>query len=213
MRARPVMFSVSTGLRLWGIAEEPFWPGEKYSSASRNSVRCRWRISTASRSAEEAITPRVAKYHRMAVARNNLGRDRFRRQTHRLRNMLFHRWVDTGERADRAGNCAGRNLGPRGDEPFAVCAQIPRNSRQASLQRSSVRREWRGCARSSESSCALRRGFLSPPANRPWFPAGYPSPGSAGPQGRYRAHRMRSYPDGRTALRRRHVRRDSSETR
>ena len=33
-RARPVRFSVSTGLRLCGIAEEPFWPGEKNSSAS-----------------------------------------------------------------------------------------------------------------------------------------------------------------------------------
>ena len=28
-RARPVRFSVSTGLRLWGMADEPFWPSEK----------------------------------------------------------------------------------------------------------------------------------------------------------------------------------------
>ena len=61
IRARPVRFSVSTGLRLCGIAELPFWPGEKYSSASSTSVRCRWRISVASRSIEEAITPSVAK--------------------------------------------------------------------------------------------------------------------------------------------------------
>ena len=33
-RARPVRFSDRTGLRLCGIADEPFWPGEKYSSAS-----------------------------------------------------------------------------------------------------------------------------------------------------------------------------------
>src|SRR3546814_7387776 len=39
MRARPVRFSVSTGLRLCGIADEPFCPGEKYSSASSTSVR------------------------------------------------------------------------------------------------------------------------------------------------------------------------------
>ena len=50
MRARPVRFSVSTGLRLCGIADEPFCPGEKYSSASSTSVRWRWRISIASRS-------------------------------------------------------------------------------------------------------------------------------------------------------------------
>ena len=61
MRARPVRFSVSTGLRLWGIAEEPFWPGEKYSSTSSTSVRWRWRISVAMRSIELAMTPSVAK--------------------------------------------------------------------------------------------------------------------------------------------------------
>ena len=54
-------FSDSTGLRLCGIADEPFWPSEKNSSASSTSVRCRWRISIASRSIEEATTPSVAK--------------------------------------------------------------------------------------------------------------------------------------------------------
>ena len=29
MRASPVRFSVNTGLRLCGLAEEPFWPGAK----------------------------------------------------------------------------------------------------------------------------------------------------------------------------------------
>ena len=62
MRDRPVRFSDSTGLRLCGIADEPFWPSEKNSSASSTSVRCRWRISIDSRSTEEAITPSVAKY-------------------------------------------------------------------------------------------------------------------------------------------------------
>ena len=60
-RARPVRFSVRMGLRLWGIADEPFCPAEKYSSASRTSVRCRCRISTARRSTDEAITPSAAK--------------------------------------------------------------------------------------------------------------------------------------------------------
>ena len=61
MRARPVRFSLSTGLRLCGIADEPFCPSEKYSSASSTSVRWRWRISIASRSIEEATTPSAAK--------------------------------------------------------------------------------------------------------------------------------------------------------
>ena len=61
MRARPHRFSLSTGLRLCGIAEEPFWPGWKNSSASRTSLRCRWRTSVARRSMALAMTPRVQK--------------------------------------------------------------------------------------------------------------------------------------------------------
>ncbi|CAM5456010.1 hypothetical protein SCANM63S_04584 [Streptomyces canarius] len=61
MRDRPVRFSVSTGLRLCGMADEPFWPSEKNSCTWSSSVRCMWRISMASRSTEAAITPRVAK--------------------------------------------------------------------------------------------------------------------------------------------------------
>ena len=44
-----------------GIAELPFWPAEKNSSASRTSVRCRWRISVARFSTEAAITASVEK--------------------------------------------------------------------------------------------------------------------------------------------------------
>ena len=46
-RAMPLMRSQLMGLRLCGIADEPFCPGEKYSSASRISVRWRLRTSVA----------------------------------------------------------------------------------------------------------------------------------------------------------------------
>ena len=49
-RARPQMRSQTTGLRLCGIALEPFWPARNGSSTSRTSVRCRCRISVAKRS-------------------------------------------------------------------------------------------------------------------------------------------------------------------
>ena len=55
-RAMPEMRSAVIGLRLWGIAELPFWPGVKASSASRSSVRWRWRSSVARRSSELAAT-------------------------------------------------------------------------------------------------------------------------------------------------------------
>ena len=42
--------SVRIGLRLCGIAEEPFWPAANGSSTSRTSVFCRLRTSVAKRS-------------------------------------------------------------------------------------------------------------------------------------------------------------------
>ena len=56
-RARPLMRSHVIGLRLCGIAEEPFWPRANGSAASRTSLRCRWRTSVAKRSSE---LPRIA---------------------------------------------------------------------------------------------------------------------------------------------------------
>ena len=49
-RARPAICSLLIGLRLCGIAEDPFWPARNGSCTSRTSVRCRWRTSVAMRS-------------------------------------------------------------------------------------------------------------------------------------------------------------------
>ena len=48
-RARPQIRSATIGLRLCGIADEPFWPRPNGSSTSRTSVRARWRISSRER--------------------------------------------------------------------------------------------------------------------------------------------------------------------
>ena len=125
------MFSVSTGLRLCGIADEPFWPSEKNSSASSTSVRCRWRISIASRSIEEATTPSVAKIHGMAVARDDLGRDRLDGEPHLLGDMRLDARIDLREGADRAGNRAGRDLLPRRDQPLARAREFGIGDRRA----------------------------------------------------------------------------------
>src|SRR6187551_2629830 len=58
-RARPQMRSATIGFRLWGIAEDPFWPRPKGSSTSRTSVRARWRISVAKRSSDEPRSARA----------------------------------------------------------------------------------------------------------------------------------------------------------
>ena len=50
------MRSLRMGLRLCGMAEDPFWPLPNASSASRTSVRCRCRISVANFSMLEPVT-------------------------------------------------------------------------------------------------------------------------------------------------------------
>ena len=58
-RERPQTFSTVMGLRLWGMAELPFWPLRKGSSASRVSVFWRLRISVAMRSHVAAVVART----------------------------------------------------------------------------------------------------------------------------------------------------------
>ena len=55
-RASPQICSQVTGFRLCGIADEPFCPAPNGSSASRTSVRCRWRTSSAIFSHNAAIS-------------------------------------------------------------------------------------------------------------------------------------------------------------
>ena len=57
--ARPQMRSASSGLRLWGMDEEPVWPAPKGSSSSCNSVRCNALISVANFSREAATSASV----------------------------------------------------------------------------------------------------------------------------------------------------------
>ena len=59
------------------------------------------------------------KIHRVAVARDHLGRDRLRHQPHRLGDMRFHARIDLREGADRARDRAGRDFLAGGDQPLA----------------------------------------------------------------------------------------------
>ncbi len=58
-RASPQICSEVTGLRLWGMADDPFCPEANGSSASRTSVRWRWRTSSAIFSIDAAMIARV----------------------------------------------------------------------------------------------------------------------------------------------------------
>ena len=64
------------GLRLCGMALEPFWPLPKDSSASSTSVRCRWRNSTAELLDAGADEGQARQELGVPVALHDLGRDR-----------------------------------------------------------------------------------------------------------------------------------------
>jgi len=80
-RASPLICSDVTGLRLCGMAEDPFCFSLKNSSASRTSVRCKCRISVAILSSVEAITANCGEIVSVAIALNHLRRHRCCLQT------------------------------------------------------------------------------------------------------------------------------------
>ncbi len=105
-RASPLICSQVTGLRLCGMAEEPFCFSLKNSSASRTSVRCRWRISVAILSSVRRDDREGREVVRVAVALDDLRRDGRRFQSQALADFLFEFRLEVGEGADGAGKLA-----------------------------------------------------------------------------------------------------------
>ena len=131
MRARPVRFSDSTGLRLCGIAEEPFWPlGEELLRLQHLGALqvADFGGEPLDRRGDHAERREI---HGVAVARDDLRRDRLDAQAHRLGDMRFDARIDLGEGADRAGDRAGRDFLARGNEPLAWRARIPHRHKRA----------------------------------------------------------------------------------
>ena len=113
MRARPARFSDSTGLRLCGIAEEPFWPGGEellglqHFGALQMADFGRQPLDRGGDDAERR------EIHGVAVARDDLRRDRLDRKPHLLRRHTLRR-------ADRpARRCRPRRKSRRSRPPCA----------------------------------------------------------------------------------------------
>ena len=119
-RARPHSCSDLIGFRLCGIALEPFCsPSRNGSSASRTSVRWRWRISSANDSIARA--ERRARVHHLgvAIAREHLRR-RYRVAARGARTRTARR---TGR---RSSTCRPR---PRASRPRSRRARAAKRSR------------------------------------------------------------------------------------
>ena len=111
-RASPQIRSATIGLRLCGIADEPFCPRANGSSTSRTSVRARWRISSGE-AIERGREERERREElRVAVALEDLGRRRRRLEPERLACDALDLGRRRRVRADRARELA-RPAGPR----------------------------------------------------------------------------------------------------
>jgi hypothetical protein len=70
------------------------------------------------------------KEHRVAIARDDLGRHRFGHQAEPVADMRLDRRVDIGERADRARDRAGGDFGAGGLQPGAVAVHLGIHARK-----------------------------------------------------------------------------------
>ena len=105
-RASPQIRSATTGFRLCGIAEEPFWPLPNGSCTSATSVRARWRISTAKRSSEAAAERERGEQLGVTVALDDLRRGRLGLEAEALAGHALDLGVDRRVVPDRAGELA-----------------------------------------------------------------------------------------------------------
>ena len=131
-RARPVTCSDLIGLRLWGIALEPFWPRPNGSRTSPTSVRARWRISVAKRSKPGAGQRDRLQELGVAVTRHHLGRHRLALQPqageHARLELRGRRRVRSRRRRKPRRRPPGRRRAPT-----AVALRSASNAKPASL--------------------------------------------------------------------------------
>ena len=141
-RARPQIRSATFGLRLCGIADEPFMPGANGSSTSRTSVRARWRISVANRSSDvapsaSATSSSACRSRAITCVETGLGLE-----AEPLAGDPLDLWVDRGVGADRAGELADAARLERPAQARRGRGRARTPSRRASSRTSSARR---GC--------------------------------------------------------------------
>ena len=122
-------------MRLWGIAEQPFWPGRNGSMTSPISVCWRLRISVAKRS---RLPPRIAIAARNAAWRSRwtiwvlTGSTRRPSSASTSASISGARWLYV---PDRAADLAGRDLVDGLGEPVAAAVDLERPARELEPER------------------------------------------------------------------------------
>ena len=150
-RARPLICSLLIGLRLWGIAEEPFWPARKGSWSSRTSVRWRWRISVARRSRPVPARAMALISVGVAVAGNDLRGDVLAGEMEVCEDARLVPRAGGRVGPHRAGDRTHAGLLEGAFQPPGVAVRLEGEARRASGRSWSARRAPRGSGRPSGS--------------------------------------------------------------
>ena len=199
-------------MRLWGIADEPFWPAVNGSWTSPISVCWRLRISVANRSSEPPMTAIAREQRRVPVALDDLGADRVPwrpRAASTSASMSGPRWlyVPTGPEilpVPISSTAAASRVRPRSSS----------NAQPASLSPSVVGSAWTEWVRPiiTVSASARARAMSDATAGRS-RPGAARRPPAAGAQGPCRRRRCSSARGGGSDPRARRSRRPGSRRR
>ena len=157
-RARPTICSQPIGLRLCGIADEPFWPLRE-----RLLDLADLGLLQAADLERELLERRGGDGERrqqlgVAIALDHLRRDRRRLEAEPAADVGLDRGRQVRERADRARQLADAIAVARARARARRRGRAPRTRAPASGRTSSARRARRACGRSSASGGARRRG-------------------------------------------------------
>ena len=134
-RARPTICSQPIGLRLCGMADEPFCPLPNGSSTSPISVFCRPRISSANFSSDAAVIASARQQLRVPIALNHLRRNRRRHRGRAAGRLGFDRRIEMREGADGAGDLADAHRLAGAAHAFDVAPQLRVPQRQLEAER------------------------------------------------------------------------------
>ena len=134
-RAIPQRRSAVIGLRLCGIADEPFCRRPNGSSTSPTSVRARCRISVAKRSSEEATSASAVEQLGVPVALQDLRRARSGLEAETLAGNALHLGIGGGIGADGARELADAQSLDRPGEPLPVAVEGERPARELEPER------------------------------------------------------------------------------
>ena len=200
-RASPQIRSATIGLRLCGIADEPFWPAANGSSTSRTSVRARWRISSANRLERGGHDRERREQLGVPVALEDLRRDRLGLEPEPLAGDPLHLGVGGRVGADRARELADAHRLERARRG-ASGPRSSSNAQPASLRPNVVGSAWTPCVRPMQIVSPVLLGARDDRAasarSSPSSERARPPPGS-GARARCRRRRRRSGRSGASA--------------